>query len=153
MATPTKPINTYYSTILEGYNILAAATTKAHERAVRLATLAGTEITDAQREGIEFARDLATEKPEPAAILPKYTAATAKAQDHAASYAKATLQETLDAAAEYRDTAQKLFDTNKKLAENFAEVAAEFTNGQAFADAVQSFSPQAAPKGKAAETK
>ena len=148
MATATKPLNTYYATLLESYNIVASAATNAHERATRLTTLAGSELSDAQREGIAFAKEFSTEKVEPAGFLPKYTEATAKAQNHVASYTKATLQEALDAAAEYRETAQKLFDTNKKLAEAFAEVIGEYANGQAFADAIQAFTP-AAPKAKA----
>jgi hypothetical protein len=148
MATATKPLNTYYASLLESFNIVATAATKAHERATRLTSLAGSEVADAQRDGIAFAKEFATDKVEPTAILPRYKDATAKAQNHVASYAKTTLQEALDAAAEYRETAQKLFDTNKKLAEAFAEVVGEYANGQAFADAIQAFTP-AAPKVKA----
>jgi hypothetical protein len=148
MATATKPLNNYYANLLESFNIVATAATKAHERATRLTVLAGSEITDAQRESIALAKDFATDKVEPAAVLPRYTEASAKVQNHVASYAKATLQETLDAAAEYRETAQKLFDTNKKLAEAFAEVVGDLANGQAFSDAIQAFNP-AAPKVKA----
>ena len=144
MATATKPLNNYYANLLESYNIVATAATKAHERATRLTTLAGSEITGAQREGIALAKDFATDSVEPAAVLPKYTEAAASAQNHIASYTRAALQEALDAAAEYRETAEKLFDTNKKLAESFAEVIGDYANGQAFSDALQAFTPAAA---------
>lgn len=149
MATQTRPINTYFDALLASYNLVADATVHAAERATRLATIAGAEFTSAQRDNLELARDLSVDQAEPAALFPKYTQFSVKAQDHIATVAKASLQETLDATAEYREIAQKLFESNKKVAEAFVEAAAEFANGQAVADALQAFAPPAEAKKKA----
>jgi hypothetical protein len=150
MATQIKPVTTYFDALIEGYNLVAEAATRAGERATRIATLAGEEIAVAQRENIELAKEFSTSQIEPADLLPRYTTISVKAQDHVAKVAKASLQETLDAASDYRDVAQKLFESNRKLAEAWVEAAAEFTNGQLVADAIQAFTPPAEPKKKAA---
>jgi hypothetical protein len=152
MATQTRPITLYFDALIESYGLFAEAATRASERATRLASLAGAEFVTAQREGIELARELSTEQVDAADLLPRYTKLSVKAQDHVAKFAKASLQESLDAASDYREVTQKLFESNRKLAEAFVEATAEFANGQTVADAIQAFTPPAEPKKKAAAT-
>jgi hypothetical protein len=151
MATETRPVTTYFDALLESYNLVSEAATRASERATRLATLTGEEFAVAQRENLELAREFSTQL-DPADVLPRYTKVSVKAQDHVAKLAKASLQETLDAASDYREVAQKLFESNRKLAEAWTEAAAEFASGQNIADAFQAFTPPAEPKKKAAAT-
>lgn len=140
MGTPTSSLNSYFDALLKASDVVSAAVTQASDRTSRLATLATTEAVSAGRETIEFVRGFAADHREPASFLPRYTEFSAKAQDHAANYAKAALQESLDAAVEFRTTAGTIAEAGQEIAESLVAVAGEIVSGQAFADAVQAFS-------------
>ncbi|MFN0147683.1 MAG: hypothetical protein ACKVT1_14340 [Dehalococcoidia bacterium] len=133
----TEPVQKYFDTLLESYDILVDAIDKANERGTKLSRQFSAEVVKGQREAIALGKKFASEPTDAGQFYTALLENTTAAQGRAMEFAQAAYQEAIAAGTDAREVMTKLAEANRETAKAAIEAAKSFSASNPFADAMQ----------------
>ena len=136
MAT-TEPVQKYFDTLLQSYDILVEAVEKANERGAKLSRQFTSEVVKGQRDAIALGKKFASEPTDVGQFYTTLLENTTAAQGRAMEFAQAAYQEAVEAGTDARETMTKLAAANQETAKAAIEAARSFAGANPFAEVMQ----------------
>jgi hypothetical protein len=131
----SESVQKYFDALLQSYDILTEAVTKANERGIKISQTFAADVVKGQREALELGKKLATsETPDPGQFYTAVLEATTAAQSRALAFTQAAYQEALGSGAEARDTIEKLVKANSETAKAAMDATKAWSASNPLAD-------------------
>lgn len=143
MAEANGPVQKYFDSLLQTYDILVDAVDKANERGLKISRQLATDVVKGQREAIELGRTFASQPADYGRLYNALLTSTTEAQGRALAFTQTAYQEAIAAGADARDTVQKIVEANRETGRLAMEAARTFAAanpwGEAMARAGETF--------------
>ena len=152
------PTDKYFEALLASYDALAHAIEQANERGLRISRQLLTDASEAQRQALDLARQVAANPTDSAAAYSAIMESAVAAQSQALDFTQSAYKEAIAASSEGREALDALLGASRTAAEAALEISREWQTANPWADFLQksmnAFSPSnnGATK-EAAETK
>ena len=132
-----EPVQKYFDTLLQSYDILVDAVEKANERGAKLSRQFTSEVVKGQRDAIALGKKFATEPTDVGQLYTTLLENTTAAQSRAMEFAQAAYQESVEAGTDAREVMTKLAEANQETAKAAVEAAKSFAAANPFTEAMQ----------------
>ncbi|MDZ7729234.1 MAG: hypothetical protein U5Q44_14185 [Dehalococcoidia bacterium] len=142
----------YYDALIETYDVLSEAATKANERGSKMSSHFVEDIRKGQREALELGKKLSSDGTNSGQLYASLVEATTAAQGRALSFAQYTYEQSLEAGTESRQHIEKLVEANRQATQAAADLARSWTTEnpmtEMFRRTMDAMSPKSAAKAK-----
>ncbi len=151
MTAATEPVQKYFDTLLQNYDLLVEALEKANERGIKVSRQFASDLIAGQREAIELGKKLATEPGDLGRLSAALLEAATAAQGRALAFTQVAYQEAMAGGADTRELVQKLFEANRDTATAALEFARQWATANPMAEMFRKGFAPAQPAAQPAE--
>ena len=127
----------YFNALLESYDALTRAIEQANERGLGLSRQLLAEVTAAQRQTLDLARQVAANPADMAAAYSAIMESAVAAQSQALDFTQTAYKEALAASSEAREALDSLLSASRTAAEAALELSREWQASNPWADLFQ----------------
>ncbi len=148
----TNELQKYYDALIETYDVLADAATKANERGSKVSSQFVEDIRKGQREALELGKKLSSDSTNSGQLYAALVEATTAAQGRALAFAQYTYDQSVEAGTESRQHIEKLVEANRQATQAAADLARSWTTEnpmtEMFRRTMDAMNPQRKSKAK-----
>ena len=135
--TETSRTEQYFDALLESYDALTRAIEQANERGLGLSRQLLSEVTAAQRQTLDLAKQVAANPADMAAAYSAIMESAVAAQSQALDFTQAAYKEAVAASGEAREALDSLLNASRTAAEAALDLSREWQASNPWADLFQ----------------